>query len=247
MIFGFVRFDLGWTGLFLIFGVSAQALDGETLEKYRSMSTEQMTIDGKTMSRYEWSQEQRRIETAVRMQKDVATVAKASGDMKAMRAAQANVNRLMDYYDKISEESRIRQEYGRMAVQGYKQHSGLQETLKGDTIEPYKAMLKSRKVLKNSDLKNGLAIKSDANSIADMVDDSGKVLQRRVYGKDGRATTDFDTGDHKRPDLHPTGAHKHIFDYSKKRPRGINIPLTDEDLQRDSDIIKRGENYFDPE
>ncbi len=67
------------------------------------------------MSRYEWSQEQRRIETAVRMQKDVATVAKASGDMKAVRAAQANANRLMDYYDKISEESRIRQEYGRMA------------------------------------------------------------------------------------------------------------------------------------
>ena len=42
------------------------------------------------MSRYEWSQEQRRIETAVRMQKDVATVAKASGDMKAVRAAYYN-------------------------------------------------------------------------------------------------------------------------------------------------------------
>ena len=230
----------------IILGVSAQALDSDTLKKYRSLSTEQVTIDGKTMSRYEWSQEQRRVETAVRMQKDVATLAKASGDMKAVRAAQANVNKLMDYYDKISEESRIKQEYGRMAVQGYK-HSGLQETSKGDTIEPYKAMLESRKVLKNSDLKNGLAIKSDANSIADMVDDSGKVLQRRVYGKDGRATTDFDTGDHKRPDIHPTGAHKHIFDYSKKRPRGINIPLTDEDLQSNSDIIKRGENYFDPE
>ena len=57
-----------------------------------------------------------RVETAVRMQKDVATLAKASGDMKAVRAAQANVNKLMDYYDKISEESGIKQEYGRMAV-----------------------------------------------------------------------------------------------------------------------------------
>ena len=80
-----------------------------------------------------------RVETAVRMQKDVATLAKASGDMKAVRVAQANIDKLMEYYDKISEESRIKQEYGRVAVQGYK-HSGLQETLKGDKIEPYKAM-----------------------------------------------------------------------------------------------------------
>ena len=48
------------------------------------------------------------------MQKDVATLAKASGDMKAVRAAQANVNKLMEYYDKISEGSGVKQEYGRM-------------------------------------------------------------------------------------------------------------------------------------
>lgn len=98
----------------IILGVSAQTLDDDTLKKYRSLSTEQMTIDGKTMSRYEWSQEQRRVETAVRRQKDVATLAKAIGDMKAVRAAQSNIDKLMDYYDKISEESRIKQEYGRM-------------------------------------------------------------------------------------------------------------------------------------
>ena len=31
-----------------------------------------------------------------------------------MRAAQANIDKLMDYYDNISEESGVRQEYGRM-------------------------------------------------------------------------------------------------------------------------------------
>ena len=106
-------------------------------------------------------------------------------------------------------------------------------------------MLDNRKSLKNSELKNGLPINGDANSITDLTDDSGKVLQRRIYGKDGKATTDFDTSNHNRPDLHPTGAHKHIFDYSKKRVRGINLPLTDADLRRNADIIKRGENYFD--
>ena len=102
----------------IILGVSAQALDDETLKKYHRLSAEQVTIDDKTLSRYEWSQEQRRVETAVRAvraQKDVATLADASGDMKAVRAAQANIDKLMDYYDKISEESRIKHEYGRMA------------------------------------------------------------------------------------------------------------------------------------
>ena len=36
-----------------------------------------------------------------------------------MRAAQANVDKLMDYYDNISEESGVRQECGRMAVTGF--------------------------------------------------------------------------------------------------------------------------------
>lgn len=53
--------------------------------------------------------------SAVRAQKDVATLADASGDTKAVRAAQANIDKLMDYYDKISEGSGIKQEYGRMA------------------------------------------------------------------------------------------------------------------------------------
>lgn len=117
----------------IILGVSAQALDDETLKKYHRLSAEQVTIDDETLSRYEWSQEQRKIETAVRAQKDVATLAEASGDMKAVRAAQANIDKLMDYYDKISEESGIKQEYGRMAVQGYG-YSGLKNTPKYDII-----------------------------------------------------------------------------------------------------------------
>ena len=96
-------------------GVSVQALDDETICRYSEMSTQPITIDGKTKTRYEWSQVQRKIETTVREQKDIATVAKASGDRQAERKARACVNALMDYYDKVSEKSRIKQEYGRMA------------------------------------------------------------------------------------------------------------------------------------
>ena len=131
----------------IILGVSAQALDSDTLKRYRDLSTEQMTIGGKTMSRYEWSQEQRRVETAVRMQKDVATLAKASGDMKAVRAAQANIDKLMDYYDKISEESGIKQEYGRMAVQPHTMRTQrLQPISSGGTINLHGMIVSSARL-----------------------------------------------------------------------------------------------------
>ena len=113
-------------------------------------------------------------------------------------------------------------------------------------IEPkYKEMLEKRTVLKNSDLKNGLPLEGIINSIMDKTDDSGKVLQRRVYGDDGKAKVDFDINDHGLPHLHPTGAHKNEFDYSKKNPHGKPQPLTEQELINNADIIKKGENYHD--
>lgn len=234
----------------IILGVSVPAHDADELRMYRENSAAEIEIDGRTMSRYEWSQEQRRIETAVRAQKDIAIAAKASGDGVARREAQSKINALQDHYEKVSRAAGLDMQRDRMRVAGFRQVKTIEQLkprTEYGTMKPYGEMLESRKMLKNSDLKNGLPIKSDADSISDLLDDSGKVLQRRVYGKDGKATTDFDTGNHNRPDLHPTGAHKHNFDYSKKRVRGINLPLTDADLRRNVDIIKRGENYFDEE
>ena len=234
----------------IILGVSEPAHDADELRMYRENSAAEIEINGRTMSRYEWSQEQRRIETAVRAQKDIAIAAKASGDDVARREAQSKINALQDHYEKVSNAAGLDMQRDRMRVAGFRQVKTIEQLkprTEYGTMKPYGEMLESRKLLKNSDLKNGLPIKSDADSISDLLDDSGIVLQRRVYGKDGKATTDFDTGNHNRPDLHPTGAHKHNFDYSKKRVRGINLPLTDTDLRRNTDIIKRGENYFDEE
>lgn len=101
--------------------------------------------------------------------------------------------------------------------------------------------------LKNSELPNGLPIKGEPNSIVDKVDDTGKTLQRRKHGSDGMAIVDYDTSDHNQPKAHPTGAHKHEFDYSKKSPRQKPQPLTEEELKENEDIIKKGVNYHDEE
>ena len=101
--------------------------------------------------------------------------------------------------------------------------------------------------IKNSDLPNGLSLNGTPNSTVDKTDDNGNVLQRRKYGADGKAAVDFDTTDHGFPYSHPTGAHKHIFDYTKKNPHGKPLPLTEKELKVNSDIIKRGVNYHDKE
>jgi hypothetical protein len=100
-------------------------------------------------------------------------------------------------------------------------------------------------IFRNEDLPNGLPIKGQPDSIADKVDEQGKVLQRRLYGPDGMAAIDYDTGNHGDPLKHPTGAHKHVFDHNKRNPHGKPQPLTEKELEENNDIIQIGVNYFD--
>lgn len=117
----------------------------------------------------------------------------------------------------------------------------LNETAERGKIKAQRAT----RTVKNSDLPNGLPIKGASNEIVDKSDDFGNTLQRRIYSDDGRAAVDYDTSDHNQPTGHPTGAHKHRFDYKNKRLRGKNEPLTAEELAENADIIQKGVNYHD--
>lgn len=99
--------------------------------------------------------------------------------------------------------------------------------------------------VRNNQLRNGLPIVGEPGALVDKTDDFGKVLQRRVYGPDGKALIDYDTTDHGLPSAHPTGAHKHVFDYSKRNPHGSPLPLDEVELIENADIIQRGVNYHD--
>ena len=96
-----------------------------------------------------------------------------------------------------------------------------------------------------SEIKNGLPGKYKPFSVVDKIGYDGKALQRRVYGKDGIAAIDYDTTDHNRPDIHPTGAHRHILDFSKKNIHRNPQRLSEEELKLNNDIIEKGKNYHD--
>lgn len=104
----------------IILGVSEPAHDADELRMYRENSSAEIEIDGRKMTRYEWTQEQRRVETAVRAQKDIAIAARASGDDFARREAQARINALQGHYDRISKAAGLDAQRERMSVSGFR-------------------------------------------------------------------------------------------------------------------------------
>lgn len=104
----------------ILMGISQPAHTEEELQSYIRNSNQEITIDGRTMSRYEWTQHQRKLETAIRYQKDIAVAAKASGDMILRRDAQANINRIRAEYSKISAAAGLYEKPERMTVAGFR-------------------------------------------------------------------------------------------------------------------------------
>lgn len=100
----------------ILMGISEPAYTDEELEMFRKNSTEKITIDGKTKTRYQWTQEQRKIETAIRYQQDVATAAKASGDTKLVKQARKTIAELNERYQKIVDTADVPREPERLGT-----------------------------------------------------------------------------------------------------------------------------------
>ena len=104
----------------ILLGITKPAYTEEELKTFKENSNQKIEVNGVTKTRYQWTQEQRKIETAVRRQKDVAIAAKAAGNAPLRRDAQRNINALMQRYNAISEKTNISKQFGRMRVDGYK-------------------------------------------------------------------------------------------------------------------------------
>ena len=104
----------------IVLGVSKPAHTDEELKQMRERSQEQIEIDGRTKSRYAWTQEQRRIETRIRALKDMAVAAKAAEDMPLRRECQRGINDLTAYYERMSEAAGLPTREKRMSVGGFR-------------------------------------------------------------------------------------------------------------------------------
>ena len=70
------------------------------------------------------------------------------------------------------------------------------------------------------------------NSVIEKINPNGRIVQRRVYGSNGKPVVDIDLNDHGTPEYHPFGhGGAHAHDYrGTKRLRGRE--LTEEEYQK---------------
>ncbi len=108
----------------ILLGVSAPAHDERELEAYRMNSEETVELAGERKTRYQWTQRQRQIETAVRAQKDLAAAARAAGDDALRREAQRKILELEAEYERISQAAALEPRFERMRVDGFKDLAG---------------------------------------------------------------------------------------------------------------------------
>lgn len=107
----------------VILGVNIPDYNEHQLWKMRQQSLEKIEYDGKTYTKYEATQVQRKLETEIRRQKDRQIIAKASGNKQEIANAQQKISQLTNKYNDFSNRANLPTYKNRLSVVGYKRVS----------------------------------------------------------------------------------------------------------------------------
>lgn len=104
----------------ILLGISRPAYSDAQLEHFKTEDKQTFEFEGRKYTKYEGTQLQRRMETAVRNHKDLANIAKAAGDDDLRREAQYKINLLTNKYAKLADASGLPTKMERMDVRGFR-------------------------------------------------------------------------------------------------------------------------------
>lgn len=107
----------------IVLGVSSPLYTKKQLEEDRKNNEKGFEYEGNKYTLYEGEQLQRKIELAVRQQKDLQIIAKASNDKDTISKAQSNITQLTQKYKELSKISGLPTKMNRLRVVGYKRTS----------------------------------------------------------------------------------------------------------------------------
>ena len=107
----------------IILDVDEPMYNPSRLYKWRKQSYETFEYEGKKYNAYEATQVQRKIETAIRKQKDRQIIARASGDTDGVRIAQQRITQLTAEYNNFSRVAGLPTYKNRLSVSGYRRVS----------------------------------------------------------------------------------------------------------------------------
>lgn len=104
----------------IVLGVNLPSYTKSQLARYRKESLQEVNYKGKTYTKYEATQVQRQLETAIRKQKDRQIIARASGDKEEIGLAQQKISQLTTEYNKFSRVANLDTYKNRISVSGYR-------------------------------------------------------------------------------------------------------------------------------
>ena len=103
----------------IILGVQEPSYSKEMLNQFKQESLAKVEYEGKTYTKYEATQVQRKLETAIRRQKDRNIIANASGNEKEVLKTQEKINQLTRKYNSFSRNAGLKTYKNRLKVVGY--------------------------------------------------------------------------------------------------------------------------------
>ena len=103
----------------IVLGVSQPAYTSQELQQYKANSEKTVTINGKEMTKYQATQAQRNMETAIRKQKDKYIFADTMGDTESASAIKENIKQLQTQYNYLSKQAGLSPKMDRTYVPGY--------------------------------------------------------------------------------------------------------------------------------
>lgn len=111
--------NCGHSAFPIIMGVTPPQYTPEELEKLRTDNEKGVEIDGKHYSLYEATQLQRKIERAMRRQKNRILVDETAGDKDKLLTDQIKLQRLRQEYGRVSDAAGLRTQHERAEVAGF--------------------------------------------------------------------------------------------------------------------------------
>lgn len=103
----------------IILGISKPTYTKEELKQYKANSEKPVNINGREMTKYQATQAQRNMETAIRKQKDKYIFADTMGDTEMAEKIKNNINQLQSQYNSISQQAGLSPKMDRTYVPGY--------------------------------------------------------------------------------------------------------------------------------
>ena len=103
----------------IVLGVNQPSYSDKMLNQLNAESERIIEYEGKKYTAYEATQVQRKLETAIRQQKDRQIIARASGDKDGVGTAQKNITVLTQRYNDFSKNAGLDTYKNRLSVSGY--------------------------------------------------------------------------------------------------------------------------------